>query len=141
VRPLTSGRILTVFGCGGDRDPGKRPIMGEIAARLSDIVILTSDNPRSEDPQRIIHDIESGVRKIGIPRLETGSAAPPSRSGYGVEPDRREAIRLALAWAQPGDLILLAGKGHEDYQILGTQKIHFDDREIARELLNHEASR
>ncbi|HUF43231.1 MAG TPA: UDP-N-acetylmuramoyl-L-alanyl-D-glutamate--2,6-diaminopimelate ligase [Verrucomicrobiae bacterium] len=141
VRPLTSGRILTVFGCGGDRDPGKRPIMGEIAARLSDIVILTSDNPRSEDPQRIIHDIESGVRKIGIPRLETGSAAPPSRPGYGVEPDRREAIRLALAWAQPGDLILLAGKGHEDYQILGTQKIHFDDREIARELLTHEASR
>ncbi|MEX0806396.1 MAG: UDP-N-acetylmuramoyl-L-alanyl-D-glutamate--2,6-diaminopimelate ligase [Candidatus Binatia bacterium] len=140
VRPLTQARVLTVFGCGGDRDRGKRPLMGEIAARLSDLVILTSDNPRSEDPQRILQDVEAGVRKAGIPQLDTQASRLEARRGYGVEVDRREAIGIALRWAQAGDLVLIAGKGHEDYQTLGAQKIHFDDREIAREMLAHEAS-
>jgi UDP-N-acetylmuramoyl-L-alanyl-D-glutamate--2,6-diaminopimelate ligase len=140
VRPLTQARVLTVFGCGGDRDRGKRPLMGEIAARLSDIVILTSDNPRSEDPQRILQDVEAGVRKAGIPQLDTQASRLEARRGYGVEADRREAIGIALHWAQAGDLVLIAGKGHEDYQTLGAQKIHFDDREIAREMLAHGAS-
>jgi UDP-N-acetylmuramoyl-L-alanyl-D-glutamate--2,6-diaminopimelate ligase len=139
VRPLTAARILTVFGCGGDRDRGKRPLMGEIAARLSDIVILTSDNPRSEDPGRILQEIEAGVQKTGISKLEARAAKSHGVRGYGVEADRRKAIGIALRWAQPGDLVLISGKGHEDYQILGAQKIHFDDREVAREILNDEA--
>jgi UDP-N-acetylmuramoyl-L-alanyl-D-glutamate--2,6-diaminopimelate ligase len=136
VRPLTHARILTVFGCGGDRDRGKRPLMGELAARLSDIVILTSDNPRSEDPDRILQDIEAGVQKTGIAKLEAQAARVHGGHGYAVEADRRKAIGLALHWARPGDVVLIAGKGHEDYQILGAQKIHFDDREVAREILN-----
>lgn len=139
VRPLTDGKVFTVFGCGGDRDRGKRPLMGEIAARLSDIVILTSDNPRSEDPWRILRDIEEGVRRAGVGCLETHAAGVEARRGYGIEADRREAIRIALRWARPGDLVLIAGKGHEDYQILGAEKIHFDDREVARELFSRAA--
>jgi UDP-N-acetylmuramoyl-L-alanyl-D-glutamate--2,6-diaminopimelate ligase len=140
VRPLTDTRVLTVFGCGGDRDRGKRPLMGEIAARLSDIVILTSDNPRSEDPERILQEIETGMQKTGISKLEAQARQVHGVHGYGVEPDRRKAIGLALCWAQPGDVVVIAGKGHEDYQILGAQKIHFDDREVAREMLSCEAS-
>ena len=140
VRPLTNAKVLTVFGCGGDRDRGKRPLMGEIAARLSDIVILTSDNPRSEDPEGILQEIEAGMKKIGISKLEARAAAVNRVHGYGVEADRRKAISLALSWAQPGDLVVIAGKGHEDYQILGKQKIHFDDREVAREVLSCQAS-
>jgi len=132
LRPLTSGRLITVFGCGGDRDRGKRPLMGEAAARASDVVVLTSDNPRTEAPERIIADVEAGIRATDLPRL-----AAPAGDGRGwlVEPDRRTAIALAVRAARPGDLVLVAGKGHEDYQIVGTEKRHFDDREeVARAL-------
>jgi UDP-N-acetylmuramoyl-L-alanyl-D-glutamate--2,6-diaminopimelate ligase len=131
---------LTVFGCGGDRDRGKRPLMGEIAARLSDMVVLTSDNPRSEDPHRILQEIEAGLQKTGISKLEAHAAKVDAVHGYRVEADRRNAIGLALRWAQPGDVVVIAGKGHEDYQILGKEKIHFDDREVAREILACQAS-
>jgi UDP-N-acetylmuramoyl-L-alanyl-D-glutamate--2,6-diaminopimelate ligase len=140
VRPLTRGRLLAVFGCGGDRDRGKRPLMGEIAARLSDLVILTSDNPRTEDPGRILMDIEAGVRKTGLPKLAHADACDrlvPPQCGYVVEEDRRKAIAWALCRARREDSVVIAGKGHEDYQILGPKKIHFDDREIARKELSH----
>jgi UDP-N-acetylmuramoyl-L-alanyl-D-glutamate--2,6-diaminopimelate ligase len=140
VRPLTNGKVLTVFGCGGDRDRGKRPLMGEIAARLSDMVILTSDNPRSENPEGILQAIETGVQKTGMSKLEAEAANAHGVHGYAVEVDRRKGIGLALSWAQPGDVVVIAGKGHEDYQILGEQKIHFDDREVAREILDGPAS-
>ncbi|HXG50098.1 MAG TPA: UDP-N-acetylmuramoyl-L-alanyl-D-glutamate--2,6-diaminopimelate ligase [candidate division Zixibacteria bacterium] len=135
VRPLARGRVLTVFGCGGDRDRGKRPLMGEIAARLSDLVFVTSDNPRSEEPRRIASEVESGVLKTGLERIDA-HVEPGAGRGYLVEVDRRAAIRAALERARPGDVVLIAGKGHEDYQILGSEKIHFDDREVAREELN-----
>lgn len=118
----TGGRIFTVFGCGGDRDTGKRPLMMKAALKGSDIVILTSDNPRTEDPQKIISDCLQG-------------AAANDRSRLQVEVDRKSAIALALSQAHPGDVILIAGKGHEDYQILGTQKIPFSDVQVAWELL------
>jgi UDP-N-acetylmuramoyl-L-alanyl-D-glutamate--2,6-diaminopimelate ligase len=145
VRPLTQGKLITVFGCGGDRDRGKRPAMGEIAARLSDLIIVTSDNPRSEQPLAILDDIEAGIRKTGLKKFQvsglgsriyqrdSGQTRLETEHGYVLEADRRSAIRSALDWARPGDLVLIAGKGHEDYQILGTRKIHFDDREVARE--------
>jgi UDP-N-acetylmuramoyl-L-alanyl-D-glutamate--2,6-diaminopimelate ligase len=119
LRPQVQGRLICVFGCGGDRDRGKRPQMGRIAATWADQVIVTSDNPRTEDPQRILQDILAGI-----------PGAP-----WAVEVDRRQAIRLAILEAQPGDTVVIAGKGHEDYQILGTEKIPFDDREEAREAL------
>lgn len=123
ARQITSHHIITVFGCGGDRDKTKRPIMGRIAAALSDAVIVTSDNPRSEDPMGIVHDVMAGVREtIGIKAVE-------------AIPDRRQAIFVAIAMAQPGDTVVIAGKGHEDYQILKEETIHFDDREVAREAL------
>ena len=145
VRPLTHNRVVTVFGCGGDRDRGKRPLMGEIVARLSDLAVLTSDNPRTEDPLKILADIEAGIQKTGLrkislaapasdaTKLETRNSKLETPRGYCVEADRREAIRVALQWARPGDLVLIAGKGHEDYQIVGSKRIHFDDREVARE--------
>lgn len=131
VRPVTEGRLITVFGCGGDRDRGKRPLMGEIAARLSDLVVVTSDNPRTENPEAILSEVEAGVQRTSMKKLAPArlAAAP----GYCVVGDRREAIRVALGAASSGDCVLIAGKGHEDYQILGTTKIHFDDREVARE--------
>ena len=140
VRPLTTGRVFAVFGCGGDRDRGKRPVMGEIAARLSDVVIVTSDNPRTEEPVSITAEIENGLRSSGKPKvprskLERQNAKLEVENGYHVEPDRRTAIRIALSSARPGDVVLIAGKGHENYQILGKEKIHFDDREVAREEL------
>src|SRR5262249_61298000 len=106
-------RLLPVCGCGGAGAAGKRPRMGEAAARRSDLLALTSDNPRTEDPLRILTDIEHGVRAAGV-------------TTYRVEPDRRAAITLALRAARPGDLVLIAGKGHEDYQIVGTEKRHLD---------------
>ncbi len=138
LRPLCRGRLLVVFGCGGDRDRSKRPKMGRAVARDADLGIVTSDNPRSEDPLSIIAMIEAGVREEQIPRLSELSAS--SARGYLVEPDRRRAIALAVAAARPGDILLIAGKGHEDYQILRapeghTYKIHFDDREVAREAM------
>jgi UDP-N-acetylmuramoyl-L-alanyl-D-glutamate--2,6-diaminopimelate ligase len=134
LRPLTQGRVVTVFGCGGDRDRGKRPLMGQIAAELSDVVVLTSDNPRTEDPLRIMADVEDGIKQIGLKRIL--DLNPQTERGYWVEKDRRAAIRIALQAARRGDLVLIAGKGHEDYQILGSQKIHFDDREVAQEELS-----
>ena len=121
AREVTGGRIVTVFGCGGDRDRSKRAPMGEAAGSLSDVVILTSDNPRTEDPERIFADIEEGLRSTAKPYLKLA--------------DRREAIRRAVVEAAPGDLVLIAGKGHEDYQIIGKEVSHFDDREVAREAL------
>ncbi len=115
VKDYCRGRVILVFGCGGDRDKTKRPIMGEIAVKYADFVIVTSDNPRTEDPMAIIRDILSGI---------SGTKTP-----YAVEEDRRRAIRVALRCARKYDMILLAGKGHETYQILGTTKVHLDERE------------
>jgi UDP-N-acetylmuramoyl-L-alanyl-D-glutamate--2,6-diaminopimelate ligase len=119
-RPFIPGKMICVFGCGGDRDRTKRPKMGRIAAELADVAVVTSDNPRTEDPERILQDILAGIPETVKPIVIC---------------DRATAIRTAILQAQPGDGILLAGKGHEDYQILGTEKIHFDDREHAREAL------
>jgi len=130
LRPLGTGRVLVVFGCGGERDQGKRPRMGQAAAERADVVVVTSDNPRTDDPAVIIDMIVAGVEKTGIAR-RTAPELRQGLSGFHVEPDRRVAIELAVALARPGDMLLIAGKGHEDYQILGTQKIHFDDREVA----------
>src|SRR5206468_11797314 len=113
LRPLTTGRLITVFGCGGDRDRGKRPLMGEVAARRSDVLLLTSDNPRTEDPARILADVEAGIHAAGMPPLGTPT---PGTCGYVVEADRRRAIELAIGIARRGDGVLVAGKGHEDYQ-------------------------
>lgn len=121
ARELTGGKIITVFGCGGDRDRTKRQPMGEVAGENSDFVIVTSDNPRTENPLQIIEEIEIGLQKTGCPFLTIT--------------DRREAIHRAIARAKPNDVVLIAGKGHETYQIVGNEKFHFDDREIAREAL------
>ena len=114
LRPLTPGRVIVVFGCGGDRDRGKRPIMGQLAAELADLPVVTSDNPRTEDPDAIIDDVERGMG--AVPRIRIA--------------DRRLAIAAALAEARAGDTLLLAGKGHETYQVIGTEKQPFDEREI-----------
>ncbi len=121
ARDLTDGRIITVFGCGGDRDKSKRKPMGEIAGEYSDIAVITSDNPRSEDPLKIISEIEIGVKEKDVV--------------YEVIPDRREAIYRAIALAKPNDVVIIAGKGHENYQLVGGNKFHFDDREVAAEAL------
>ncbi|HET6351906.1 MAG TPA: UDP-N-acetylmuramoyl-L-alanyl-D-glutamate--2,6-diaminopimelate ligase [Coriobacteriia bacterium] len=121
MREVTDGRVIVVFGCGGDRDPDKRPLMGAAAAAGSDHAIITSDNPRSEDPVGIILQVEDGFRGTG--------------ASYELEVDRRTAIRKAIEQAAPGDSILIAGKGHEDYQIFADRIVHFDDREEAREAL------
>jgi UDP-N-acetylmuramoyl-L-alanyl-D-glutamate--2,6-diaminopimelate ligase len=124
-RSLSGGRLITVFGCGGDRDRTKRPLMGAVAGRLSDLVVVTSDNPRSEDPNRIIEDIQRGI-------------TPDTRRGGGrllAIPDRREAIGRAIELAQKGDLVLVAGKGHEKYQVIGDRTLPFDDAAVALEAL------
>jgi len=120
ARPLATGRLIVVFGCGGDRDRAKRPLMGRVATAQADLTVLTSDNPRSEDPLAIIRDVERGAREGGQ---------------YVIEPDRRTAIRLALLQAHVGDVVVIAGKGHEAYQELSGDTIHFDDREVAAEEL------
>jgi len=135
ARQLTTRRLLTVFGCGGDRDRGKRPLMGEAAGRLSDVVILTSDNPRTEEPGHIIAEAEVGLVQTGQLKVAETAAISTLQQGYLVIADRRTAIRTALAGAQPGDMVVIAGKGHEDYQIIGTTKYHFDDREEVRNYL------
>jgi len=127
ARCLTTRRVITLFGCGGDRDRDKRPLMGEAAGRGSDYVVLTSDNPRSEDPLAIIAGAAEGVRRTSTP--------------HAIEPDRAAAIRIALTQAAPGDVVLIAGKGHEDYQVLKDRTIHFDDREVARALLRESGYR
>ena len=124
LREIATGRIMTLFGCGGDRDKTKRPKMGRIAAELSDFCVVTSDNPRSENPRAIIEDILVGMQGISTP--------------YVVVENRKEAIAWALHHAEPGDIVLLAGKGHETYQILPTGTIHFDEREVVAEILGTE---
>jgi UDP-N-acetylmuramoyl-L-alanyl-D-glutamate--2,6-diaminopimelate ligase len=130
ARKITRGRLAVVFGCGGDRDRGKRPIMGEIAGRLADRVWATSDNPRSERPEAILDEVVAGIRRV---------------SGAGerhvAEPDRRLAIEAALEWARGGDTVVIAGKGHETYQIVGADVLPFDDRAVAREILAGQARR
>ena len=121
AREVVKGKIITVFGCGGDRDRSKRAPMGEAAGSLSDVVILTSDNPRTEDPEQILCDAEEGIRKTGKP--------------YRKISDRTAAIHEAINEARTGDLVLIAGKGHEDYQIIGREVFHFDDKEVARAAL------
>jgi UDP-N-acetylmuramoyl-L-alanyl-D-glutamate--2,6-diaminopimelate ligase len=121
ARGLSPNRVITLFGCGGDRDRSKRPLMGQAAGELSDFVVLTSDNPRSEDPLGIINDALVGLRRTDVTHV--------------VEPDRAAAIARAIGEAHRGDLVILAGKGHEPYQILKDKTIHFDDREVAREVL------
>jgi len=147
LRAQAAGRIITVVGCGGDRDRSKRPIMAEIAVTLSDLVIITSDNPRSEDPQAIIRDMVKGIDTdlhAGL-GLESGSE-PGSKSGsddfnghkaFHVESDRRKALERAVLASNPGDILVAAGKGHENYQILKGGTIHFDDREVLLEALAH----
>jgi UDP-N-acetylmuramyl-tripeptide synthetase len=125
ARKLTSDRLGVVFGCGGDRDRGKRPIMGEIAARLGDRVWITSDNPRSESPAAIIAEIIAGVRRVA-----------GGEARCAADPDRRAAIAAALRWAEAGDTVVIAGKGHETYQIIGSVVLSFDDRDVARTILN-----
>jgi UDP-N-acetylmuramoyl-L-alanyl-D-glutamate--2,6-diaminopimelate ligase len=134
LRELAPLRIITVFGCGGDRDRNKRPMMGEIAAKLSDLVVITSDNPRTERPEDIIAEIEEGVKSAGLEKISPREA--PYRNGYFAVADRFEAIQNALHMAKRGDIVLVAGKGHEDYQIIGKQRIPFDDRETIKEALN-----
>ena len=134
LRALNFNRLITVFGCGGDRDRSKRPRMGQIAAQASDLVIVTNDNPRTEDPLAIINQIEAGLHGGGHARLDPEEALDAS-SGYLVIPDRRQAIFQAIELGQPGDAVLVAGKGHETYQIFGTHRVHFDDREVARQAL------
>ncbi len=122
VRAETPGRLITVFGCGGDRDPGKRPVMGQSATAMSDYTVITSDNPRTESPEAIVADIVAGVE---------------SSRNYTTIVDREQAIAHAIADAQPKDTVVIAGKGHETYQIVGQSRRHFDDREVAREALRH----
>ena len=123
LRRLNPAHLITVFGCGGDRDRTKRPLMGQAAVEMSDWVIVTSDNPRSEDPAKIALDVEVGVRRVRSDRYETIL-------------DRQAAIESALKRAQPGDIVLIAGKGHETYQIVGRETFPFDDREVARRILS-----
>ena len=124
VRDIYDKRIITVFGCGGDRDRTKRPLMGRIACKYSDLVYVTSDNPRTEDPERIIDDIVGNIDK----------------NNYIRTADRTQAIKAAIVEAEPGDTVLIAGKGHERYQILGTKKIHYDEREIVKQILDNGAN-
>ena len=136
LKEIAAGRIITVFGCGGDRDNGKRPIMGGIAAEWSDLAIVTSDNPRTEDPLQILMQIKAGISPTGIREFSLTELAGGFREkGFTVCENRREAIHLAARLARSGDILLLAGKGHEDYQIIGVTKHHFDDREEAAKAL------
>lgn len=133
LRALGPRRLVCVFGCGGDRDRGKRPIMGAIAGLLADTAVLTSDNPRGEEPLRIIAEVEAGLGECGLIRIGEAAAAHGER-GYLVEPDRRGAIALALRIAEAGDIVVIAGKGHEDYQLVAGRRLDFDDRAVVREL-------
>ena len=122
VKSYTRGRVISVFGCGGDRDPGKRPIMGEISGRIADYTIITSDNPRTEDPEKIVNQIEEGIKK--------------TNGKYECIVDRIEAIKSAIEMANKNDIVVLAGKGHETYQIIGHKKYPFDEKEIIKEIID-----
>jgi UDP-N-acetylmuramoyl-L-alanyl-D-glutamate--2,6-diaminopimelate ligase len=131
-----AGRIITVFGCGGDRDRGKRPLMGGIACRYSDLAVITSDNPRTEDPAAIIEEIEAGMRTESIRKIDPEELSGGFKErGYVKVLDRRKAIRLAIKLAKPGDVVIIAGKGHEDYQIIGRKRFPFNDRYEIKEAL------
>jgi UDP-N-acetylmuramoyl-L-alanyl-D-glutamate--2,6-diaminopimelate ligase len=148
VSALDGRRIITVFGCGGDRDRTKRPVMAKVAGRYSDLTIITSDNPRTEKPAAIITEVRSGILPLGLREFQVDELAEMSRRGASPEfvqgfttvENRREAISLAIRFSQPGDIVLLAGKGHEDYQIIGTTKHHFDDREEAATAFREKAA-
>jgi UDP-N-acetylmuramoyl-L-alanyl-D-glutamate--2,6-diaminopimelate ligase len=127
AREITPGRVIVVFGCAGERDRTKRPLMGNAAARLSDLAVLTSDNPRGEDPMSIIREVEEGLQSV-------------PGANYRSFADRREAIRFALSSASRDDTVILAGKGHETYQVIGNQTFDFDDRVVVRELLDELAA-
>lgn len=130
AREFCRGKIITVFGCGGERDRAKRPVMGKIAGRYSDYCILTSDNPRREDPWQIIHEVEAGLKEV-----------KPTGNGYTIQPDRYEAIRLGIELARPGDMVIIAGKGHEDYQIFSDHTTPFSDREVAAKIVTRRQNR
>jgi len=134
VKGIVAGKLITVFGCGGDRDKGKRGKMGRVAGENSDFVIVTSDNPRTEDPEAIIAQIEKGIKECGLNNLADKNNR--RMHGYIIETDRKKAIWKAIEMAGKSDLVMIAGKGHEDYQIVGKEKRHFDDREVAIEALN-----
>ena len=123
VKSYTRGRLISVFGCGGDRDSGKRPIMGEISGRIADYTIITSDNPRTEDPKKIVEQIEDGIKK--------------TNGKYEVEVDRVKAIEKAIKMANKRDIIVLAGKGHEPYQEINGKKYPFDERVIVNDIINN----
>lgn len=128
IKEAGQGQIICVFGCGGDRDPGKRPLMGQVSGKLSDFTIITSDNPRTEDPYKIIREIEEGIKQVQVDR-------------YAVIPNRRQAIQYAIDLARPGDTVIIAGKGHETYQILKDETRPFDDLVVAKEILDNRKAR
>ncbi len=132
LRPLSEGRLIVVFGCGGDRDRSKRPIMGKIVAKDADIALLTSDNPRNEDPEIILRDVETGLQAL---KFYEPSELPSFETGYTKVSNRKDAIAAAVSLANPKDIVVIAGKGHEDYQIIGSKRFPFDDREEARQAL------
>lgn len=134
ARHMARGRVIVVFGCGGDRDRGKRPIMGAIAGRIADVAVLTSDNPRSEDPTAILRAVEEGIADL-LPRAEAVDLAREGARGYLVEADRERAVRVALALAHPRDIVVIAGKGHEDYQEIAGVRRPFDDRALAARVM------
>jgi UDP-N-acetylmuramoyl-L-alanyl-D-glutamate--2,6-diaminopimelate ligase len=134
AKHMARGRVIVVFGCGGDRDRGKRPIMGAIAGRIADVALLTSDNPRSEEPRAILTAIEEGVAGL-LTRTDASDLAGCAARGYLVEPDRERAIRIALSIAHPHDLVVIAGKGHESYQEIAGVRRPFDDRALAARVM------
>jgi UDP-N-acetylmuramoyl-L-alanyl-D-glutamate--2,6-diaminopimelate ligase len=137
--PQSEGKVIIVFGCGGDRDRTKRPLMGKVAGTYSDLSILTSDNPRTEDPLTIMNEVETGLKSLSLFEWKRNEIELwRSKRGYLKVPDRREAIRMAIRIAQPSDTVLIAGKGHEDYQIVGRKKFPFDDRIEAKKALEEE---
>ncbi|MFP6654778.1 MAG: cyanophycin synthetase, partial [Myxococcota bacterium] len=147
VRPLCDGRLVVVFGCGGDRDRTKRPLMAQAVAQHADLAIVTSDNPRTENPQEILSDIEAGLgaferaeAKLLFARNQESAKKSQDTGKYSVLIDRRSAIELALVEADSADTVILAGKGHEDYQIIGHKKFPFDDRIEARRALTNRVS-
>jgi UDP-N-acetylmuramoyl-L-alanyl-D-glutamate--2,6-diaminopimelate ligase len=138
VRDLSSGRLITVFGCGGDRDRSKRPLMAQAVASRTNLAIATSDNPRTEDAEMILHDVEAGLERLHKTAPEEFGHRDLS---YTILSNRREAIVRAIEIAQPEDTVVLAGKGHEDYQIIGVEKFPFDDRLEARRALDDRGMR